>query len=118
MTFRVPDLRGYFPVGWADDAASPADAGRVVGTFQDHAILAHAHAGTTGGQSADHTHPYNTGNQVASNGGGTYGLWIGSISGTTGGASNDHTHNFTTSTVGGTRNVPQNVALMACISYL
>jgi microcystin-dependent protein len=117
-TFRLPDLRNYHFRAWADDAAGVLDAGRTAGSFQEQATLAHTHTGTTGGQSADHTHAYD--HAAGQDQGPSYGgwCWNGNASRNTGGSSNDHTHSFTTSSSGGTQNIPQNIALMACISYL
>ena len=62
----------------------------------------HAHGGTTGGHSNDHTHTFN--NFAPGNGGGfrTGGgnFYNGFNTGTTSGTSSDHTHTFTTSNEG------------------
>lgn len=118
LTFRLPDLRNYHLRVWADDAAGVLDAGRAAGSFQDQATMSHTHTGTTGGQSANHTHGYD--HAAGQDQGPSYGgwCWNGNQTRQTDGASNDHTHNFTTSASGGAQNVPQNIALMACISYL
>ena len=119
-TFRLPDLRGYFITGWADDSSTPADAGRSAGIFQDAALLAHTHTGTTGIESASHTHqsPGADIDNTAVGGGSSRTFFTGSeYAFATGTESTSHTHSFTSNSTGGTRNVPQNVALMVCISY-
>ena len=114
--FRLPDLRGRFRRSWADNLTSSRDYGRDAGTFQDQALLAHNHTGTTGGQSATHTHSYN-GPSVA---GGNYSANGTDNAGpeTSGTASNDHTHNITTNLTGGAQNVPENVSMMTCVAYV
>jgi hypothetical protein len=116
-TFRLPDLRQCFSVGWADDKTGGVDDSRVIGSFQSQAILAHTHTGTTGDQSADHTHSTVASSGWSNDGAGTAKL-VQQGSGTTGGASTGHTHSFTSASTGGTRCVPNNVAMMYCISYL
>lgn len=115
-TFRIPYLLGYFRRTWADDNVYSQDYGRSAGSLQDQAIQSHTHSGTTGGQTADHTHAYYrsnaSGNGLSATGYSTEGLTQ------TGGTSNDHTHNFTTAATGGTQTRPQNIALMTCISYV
>jgi microcystin-dependent protein len=117
-TFRVPDLRGFFRRSWADDATGSQDYGRSAGSYQDQLIQAHTHAGTTGGQSADHNHSiigtYTGGGSAASS---QY-FNNNNPDVRSSGASNDHTHNFTTASTGGSQTRPQNIALMTCISYV
>ena len=48
-SFSLPDLRGVFVRSWADNGA--LDAGRTVGSFQDHQNLAHSHGVTDSGHS-------------------------------------------------------------------
>lgn len=86
-TFNLPDLRGEFVRGWADDRA--VDTGRGIGTAQADDIISHTH-----------TYTGDTSLAYGAAGGGSNG-WSqpGMISGATGGAE--------------TR--PRNVAMMACI---
>ena len=116
-TFRLPDLRQCFPMGWADNKTGGVDDGRTIGSFQDQGVLSHTHTGTTGGQSENHTHQQTgTSAQLGSSATSWVMAATGSLS--TSSASNDHTHSITTNATGGTRNVPNNVALMYCVSYL
>jgi microcystin-dependent protein len=110
-TFNLPDLRGTAAAGldnMGGSAAGRLTSGTSLGVFlgeQTHTLItgempSHNHSGTTGGQSADHTHT-----QIASTSTGSYSAGgsngpLGSGS-QTGGTSNDHTHNFTTSSIGG-----------------
>jgi hypothetical protein len=86
------------PVAWGSGYTTPGNlVGEQAHLLTAAEIPAHTHSGMTGGQTADHTHPYNppttagTG-LIGSTGPG--GLNIGS--GNTGGTSNDHQHSFTT----------------------
>ncbi|MDP2786595.1 MAG: phage tail protein [Pseudomonadota bacterium] len=87
-TFNLPDLRGEFVRGWADDGA--VDSGRVLGSAQADDIKAHTH-----------TLPQ------ASTGGGFI-TGTGDPSGSTG---------LSTGATGGTETRPRNIALLACIKY-
>ncbi len=42
-TFNLPDLRGEFARGWADDRAGIADSGRTFGSAQEEGIKEHSH---------------------------------------------------------------------------
>jgi hypothetical protein len=77
------------------------------GTVQSHTLSwnempSHTHGGTTGGQSADHTHWYTAGgpNMHADGNGGGGILGGNSYGASSGGTSNDHTHTFTTGGAG------------------
>ena len=119
-TFRLPDIRGTFIRSWADDSTSSINYGRDAGTFQDQSLMNHQHTGTTGGQTADHTHSkprglVNNGQSIPVNAGGLDGYGNHSTLGT----SNDHAHHFTTDVAGnGSENRPQSMAMMACIAYV
>jgi len=41
-TFRIPDLRGEFVRGWADNRS--VDTGRTIGSFQNHQFQNHTHS--------------------------------------------------------------------------
>jgi microcystin-dependent protein len=118
-TFRLPDLRGYFLRSWAHDATGSLDYGRNAGIYQAQAVLSHTHTGTTGGQSADHTHnSWQSGSSAHADGNGGGGI-LSAAEGysATSGTSNDHSHSFTSNATGGTQNIPSNIALITCISY-
>lgn len=118
-TITIPDLRGRSLFGldnMGGSAASRVTAGvsGIAGTTLgasggSQSLTAHTHTGTTGGQSADHTHSgvSNTQNLI----GGTSGAFVNlnfQPLGNTGGASNDHTHGFTSDPTGAgaSQNVP------------
>ena len=98
----TPNLQNKFIVG-----AGSAYAVAATGGSADATLVSHSHTGTTGGQSADHTHPYNHFDCCAgSNFDGLHGFRTGGgntynapdMPGVnTGGTSNNHTHDFTTS---------------------
>lgn len=118
-TFRLPDLREYFLIGWADDKTGGIDDSRGCGIFQDQSLLGHTHTATSGNDTPDHTHTTTAYGGIAySSGPLAYASGFTS-SNNTGGASVRHTHPITVNaSSANTRNVPQNVALMYCISYL
>jgi len=88
-TFNLPDLRGEFVRGWADDRS--VDTGRVFGSAQSEEFKAHTHAIT-----------------IADNGSAS--------SGTTSVSSSSISNNSLESTsAGGTETRPRNVALLYCI---
>lgn len=89
-TFNLPDLRGEFIRGWADDRA--VDTGRVFGSAQADELKAH-------------THSYGV-DPIAGTGNGTKasdGSNIGGID--------------STNSTGGTETRPRNVALLYCIKF-
>jgi microcystin-dependent protein len=91
-TFNVPDLRGYFPRGWADDGS--IDSGRTFGTTQSATTL----AATTGTNRPTHN--------VIANSDGTDGtVGIGDIG-------DDNTRTATRQ-----KFRPVNIALLACIKF-
>ena len=91
-TFSLPDLRGEFVRGWADDDTA-ADTGRAIGSWQADTFISHTHTQqgyfSTGTVSADHTHAQ----------GGTW---------QSGGRSSGHLHNIGYTTTG------QNAANWGC----
>ena len=94
-TFNVPDMRGYFPRGWADNGS--IDSGRTFGTTQDATTFT---AGT------DQFSPSNVFSSLYTNSDGTDGSGTSrqaSISGTL--------------TVDRQKVRPVNLALLACIKY-
>ena len=96
-SFTLPDLRGEFIRGWADDRS--VDTGRAFGSSQGEAYLNHTHNVTNylAGTSLD-----------GANSGGAVGVYNHTSSG-----------NKTTdsSTTGGTETRPRNIALLYCIKY-
>jgi microcystin-dependent protein len=117
-TFRIPDLRGQFLRSWASDKSSSLDYGRSAGVFQEQANLSHTHTGTTGDENHTHTHLYSGATAGAGGPGGSGGYMANASNQSTGSNNTGHAHPFTTDSSGGTQNVPQNVALIACISYI
>ena len=111
-TFNVPDLRGEFIRGWADDRA--VDTGRAFGSAQaaDTNLLSHTHSSTVtayGGGSqgtitygAGWTQAYNQATEQYENN-----PAVVSLTYTTGGPS----------PAGGAETRPRNVALLACIKF-
>lgn len=69
------------------------------GGSKDSVVVSHTHTGTTGGQSASHTHSQD-GVGSSTTPGGQYGLPIPSGTSQTGATSNDHSHSFTTNAAG------------------
>jgi microcystin-dependent protein len=90
-TFGLPDLRGEFLRGW-DDGRS-IDTGRVFGSAQSSANLAHTH-----------TYPANTGTTGSLQFSLTSMDIIGAV-------------NHASSSAGGTEARPRNIALLACIKF-
>jgi len=131
-TFGLPDLRGVFARGL--DSGRGIDTGRVLGSFQDSANLAHAHGVTDPGHThtgstnttGDHSHtlantPKGGGSEPWNGGSGSD--WNANTGGTTGidGAHshtvsvNSNTTGITIQSNGGSESRPKNVALLACI---
>jgi len=117
-TFRLPDLRQMYVVGWANGRTGLADDGRSAGIFQDASNISHTHTGTTGTESAGHTHNTNASGSGPGVASGSYKYCTEAGTTASSGESATHTHTITTGASGGTRNVPQNVAMLCCISYL
>lgn len=88
-TFNVPDLRGYFPRGWADNGST--DSGRVFGSTQADDFKSHSHVMPNQGYGLN----------------GTAGSSMWTVINT---AAN-------TNATGGTETRPVNLALLACIKY-
>lgn len=80
---------------WSSVALSGTVAGHTLSVTE---LPAHTHSGTTGGQSATHTHGYNTysDNTSQQNGNGGVTTWHGDAAATSSTASGDHNHSFTT----------------------
>ena len=129
-TGKIPDLRGKFIRSNGTDGTYSSGT---FGALQTDLLRNHVHSGTTGGQSANHTHEYdrnvsnndtsggnNNGcfevNNTAANAGTNAGTFINS---------NDHSHSVTVSwptawpdtgtPLGGDETRPVNIALLACI---
>jgi microcystin-dependent protein len=92
-TFGVPDLRGEFIRGWADDRA--VDTGRVFGSTQTDAFKSHTHTYVNNGSGLDNPYNFN------------------------GGANrfNQYGNAEITGATGGTETRPRNIALLYCIKY-
>ncbi len=114
-TFRIPDLRGYFPRFWDDTRG--VDSGRAIGTYQADQNLQHNHTASSVVTDPGHTHPIRTGAD-------------GADSGLAADASNEtRSANTSYSSVtgitvatsisnnGGTEARVKNAALLACIKY-
>lgn len=96
-TFTLPDMRGEFPRGWDDGRG--ADSGRVFGSAQSSANLAHSHVPIFAGDS----------NGFGLNAGG-------------GGRRLPFTNDglaveIITTNAGGSEARPRNIALLACIKF-
>lgn len=90
-SFRLPDLRGYFPRGWDDSAG--IDSGRVFGSTQQDELKSHSH---------------------------TYDRAVYPNYDTTPGGAYRVIPTYTTSTTnatGGSETRPKNVAFLGCIKY-
>ena len=87
---KLPDLRGEFVRGWADDRA--VDTGRTFGTAQADDFKSHAHSFVVRGTSGPGPGGVEDAGQTSF---GTY----------------------TTNLNGGTETRPRNIALLACIKY-
>lgn len=110
-TFTLPDLRGEFVRGWADDRS--VDTGRVIGTAQGDDYKQHSHGVTDPG----HTH------QILGNTGVNNDIRV-TIAAGSGSGDSDNTQSATTGitinnspTTGGTETRPRNVALLYCVKY-
>jgi microcystin-dependent protein len=103
-TFGLPDLRGEWVRGWADDRA--VDTGRTFGSTQAEMIGPHGHGVTDPG----HTHAAPSSDNV---GGGTlFGRGNNNLGGLT---TSSATTGLTVNTNSGTENRVRNIALLACI---
>ena len=94
-TFNIPDLRGEFIRGWADDRA--VDTGRGFGSSQADDFKSHNHSYSSNGSGM--AGRINPGISAGFSGNG-----IGDVS-------------FSISNTGGTETRPRNIALLYCIKY-
>lgn len=117
--FNLPDFRDRLPMGARQaDGGVPktnvtgsltASGGQVDRTLTTAQMPAHNHTGTTGGESAGHTHEMYASANCGTGGPGYRATWDGDCSGLnpyptgiSGGANNSgHTHSFTTASAGG-----------------
>ena len=90
-TFNVPDLRGEFIRGWADDRA--VDTGRAFGSAQGESFASHTHSYSAPASSGVRYYVADEGGDV------------------------DTSSGATTSAAGGTETRPRNIALLACIKF-
>lgn len=112
-TFNLPDLRGEFIRGWADDRA--VDTGRAFGSAQgaETNLFSHTHSSTVTGFAKS---------QYADTGSITFGAGFtqqnddGNVTANPNTASLTYTTNGP-SPAGGTETRPRNVALLACIKF-
>lgn len=102
-TFNLPDMRGYFPRGWADNGS--VDSGRAFGSTQTDAFQGHKHSSDG---SALYGTPYPSGTLATTGGGGAF------VAVVVGNPTTDGT-NGTPRTASETR--PSNIALLVCIKY-
>ena len=93
-TFNVPDLRGQFIRGWADNGST--DSGRTFGSSQTDDFKSHKHSTSIDAYSV-HGYGINAGRATASGTDGPIG--------------------FSMSNTGGTETRPVNIALLHCIKY-
>ena len=112
-TFNLPDLRGEFIRGWADDRA--VDTGRAFGSAQaaDTNLLSHTHSTTVTGFAKA---------QYGDTGSITYGAGFTQQNNDGDITSNPNTASLTYTTgaaspAGGAETRPRNVALLACIKF-
>lgn len=97
-TFNIPDLRGEFIRGWADDRA--VDTGRVFGSAQAQAIEAHNHQFSGNNRVGISSTAYGSNATLAAN------MLAGSP-----------TTSPVSDNTGGTETRPRNVALLYCIKF-
>jgi hypothetical protein len=113
----TPDLRNRFVIG-----AGTTYAVNATGGSADSVVVSHTHTGTTGGQSANHTHGMTFNRTSKSNNSTPFILsdpnqgenLNGQTTLTTGTQSADHNHSFTTASAGGSgtnANLPPYLAL-------
>jgi len=136
-TLTLPDWRGR-ALAALDDMGNSA-AGRLTATYfgatatvlgaagggESKALIAsnmvaHTHSGTTGNDSPDHTHSYNSFSGATVGGGGAFGAVSSAGGFTSGGASTRHQHPFTTDSGAGMSSAPFAIAspMMLATIYL
>jgi len=101
---QLPDLRGEFIRGWADDS-SGADSGRTFGSSQDHQLQNHSHEQTYA------VHPSATGAEQEQEGAPDSRTNFGATKQTSDGSAAGDVGSF------GSETRPRNIALLACIKY-
>ncbi len=114
-TFTIPDMRGRTPAGVDPTgtrltSATMTPNGNTMGavggeqrhTLTTAELASHSHAGTTGNESASHTHSYSQGTAGSQkpNGAGTSPFDSSATGATTGTESASHTHNFISDAAG------------------
>jgi hypothetical protein len=92
--------QGRVMVGAGTGGGATYGAGSTSGNKDSTGLPSHTHgfSGTTGGQSADHSHNYTFRAQTYAVTGSTIQAWEGTSSQTTSGASNDHAHGYSGTT--------------------
>jgi len=123
LAFKLPDLRGEFIRGWADDRGDIAGQnGRALGGWERAMLESHRHGGATdwGG---GHSHQYLLPTYTRANGGNSVDSRTRNHTTETAMGDGAHSHHFVTDwglndndRLGGETR-PQNVALLYCIKY-
>jgi len=117
-SFQVPDLRGVFIRGWADNQTT-YDSGRAFNSnIQAEGIKSHTHTGSTNAV-GNHYHNVNYDDDISGGNSTAY------ESSGAGGIDGDyrtedagaHSHTLNIDSFGGTETRPVNMALLACIKY-
>jgi microcystin-dependent protein len=106
-TFNLPDLRGEFVRGWADDRA--VDTGRAFGSAQADELKSHTHTVTDPG----HSHTLLA--YQATGGGNLAASAV--AANAVAPATSTNTTGISIQNTGGTETRPRNVALLACIAF-
>ena len=116
---NLPDLRGYFVRGWADN--SSLDNGRAIRSTQSDQNESHTHTASSPVTDPGHNHAYTyRGGNVTGRGDNDEHINVASTSDTNGTSGDKQTGITVTTTIGaqgGDEARPVNVALLACIKY-
>ena len=116
---NIPDLRGYFVRGWADNGS--LDNGRAIRSTQTAQNEQHNHSATSPVTDPGHDHTYNQRvSNVTGAGDNDEHISVTTSSDSTGTTSENNTGITVTTTIGnqgGTEARPVNIALLACIKY-